>query len=92
MDHGGSWLVMGHPYHAIYAIMPCFIAVDKIHQQLTTEAELLKSFPLDRGCSIELENCGLADSTVARLRTSKRSTKNQDSRVGMRMNWEKYVV
>ncbi|CAL1162571.1 unnamed protein product [Cladocopium goreaui] len=31
-------------------------------------AELLKSFPLDRGCSIELENCGLADSTVARLR------------------------
>eukprot|EP00438_Fugacium_kawagutii_P003149 Skav218929 [mRNA] locus=scaffold678:39018:56391:+ [translate_table: standard] len=33
-------------------------------------AELLKSFPLDRGCSIELENCGLADSTVARLRTT----------------------
>ena len=34
------------------------------------QAELLKSFPLDRGCSIELENCGLADSTVARLRSA----------------------
>mmetsp|Transcript_46322 Transcript_46322/g.108536 ORF Transcript_46322/g.108536 Transcript_46322/m.108536 type:complete len:731 (+) Transcript_46322:56-2248(+) len=34
-------------------------------------AELLKSFPLDRGCSIELENCGLADSTVVRLRNKR---------------------
>ena len=41
-------------------------------------AELLQTYPLDRGCSIELENCGLADSTVARLRRRCLSFKYKD--------------
>ncbi|CAE7369399.1 LRGUK [Symbiodinium sp. CCMP2456] len=46
----------------------CFINLSGCSSAALLGAELLKSFPLDRGCSIELENCGLADSTVARLR------------------------
>ncbi|CAJ1357118.1 unnamed protein product [Effrenium voratum] len=46
----------------------CHINLSGCNSAALLGAELLKSFPLDRGCSIELENCGLADSTVARLR------------------------
>eukprot|EP00434_Breviolum_minutum_P034441 symbB.v1.2.030485.t1/scaffold3434.1/size111337/10 len=46
----------------------CHIDLAGCNSAALLGAELLKSFPLDRGCSIELENCGLADSTVARLR------------------------